>query len=86
MRTRLKGAVQRCAAREIAGFIERMDFRVWRPRPLVIPLPHNRAVFAHDNRADHRIRAGGAPAPLRKVKGAIHVLEIYHFVSKSAST
>ena len=98
VRARLERAVERRAAREIARLVERTHLGVRSACVLVISLTDDRAVFAHDDRADHRIRTGRSAAALGEIERAVHVLEIrqhalvlrsdplHHFVSNNAST
>ena len=72
----LERAVERRAPCEVPGLVQRSHLGVRPAGLLVIPLPDDRAVFAHDDRAHHRIGTGRPPAPLGEVERAVHVVEI----------
>ena len=70
MRARLHRHEERCALRTFAGRAERNHLCMRLALPLMPALSHHLAV-ANDNRADDRIRIGGAAAALRELERAL---------------
>jgi hypothetical protein len=81
MRARLEGHVQGGPAGPVPGPGERDRLRVRAARPLVVPLPDDRAIFAHDHRTNHGVRAGSASPALGEVESAVHIFQIREHLS-----
>ena len=81
VRARLERHVHRCAARPLAGLLERDDLGVRSACALVPALTDDLAV-PFDDGADDGVRMRGAAAPLGEVEGA---LEQAHDASETSS-
>ena len=79
MRARLQRNIERRTLRRVAGRVQRDDLRMGTTRAFVEPASDHSAVL-NDDRADHRIGAGGTPPLLRKGQSLTHV----RFVGQSA--